>query len=149
MYVPYGWFSLATAKICWYWWKLQYCKCCHLLSSNKNFMKILVHLIWGGKHSHIKFESKNQCCKYVKECSKIGSTPWVAENSISNTHLNTQRLQSLTLCTYDALTSAAKLTNKYIDLSKPRPLPKHFKPIEVKTTERAKKQSNFILKSTK
>ena len=34
---PYGWFHLATAKICWYWWKLQYCNRIHFLSWNKNF----------------------------------------------------------------------------------------------------------------
>ena len=39
--MSYGWFHLATAKICWHWWKLQYCNRCHFLSHNKNFMKIL------------------------------------------------------------------------------------------------------------
>ena len=37
-WITYGWFHLATAKICWYWWKLQYCKRCHFLSWNKNFI---------------------------------------------------------------------------------------------------------------
>ena len=25
----YGWFHLATAKICWYWWKMQHCNRVH------------------------------------------------------------------------------------------------------------------------
>ena len=41
-YLSYGWFHLATAKICWYWWKLQHCNPCHFLSSNKDFMKVFV-----------------------------------------------------------------------------------------------------------
>ena len=41
------------------------------LSWNKNFMKIFVHLIWVCKHSDIKFESKNQFRKYVKNCPEI------------------------------------------------------------------------------
>ena len=55
--LSYGWFHLATAKICWYWWKLQYCNRCCFLSLNKNFMKILVHLIWACKDSNFKLES--------------------------------------------------------------------------------------------
>ena len=66
----YGWFPPATEKICWYWWKLQYCKRCHFLSWNKNFMKIFVHLIWVCKHLDIKFETKNQFRKYVKKISR-------------------------------------------------------------------------------
>ena len=40
--IVYGGFDPATAKICWYWWKLQYCNHCHFLSCHKNFMKFLV-----------------------------------------------------------------------------------------------------------
>ena len=54
-----------------YWWKLQYCNRRHFISENKNFMKIVVHLIWVCKHSDIKFESKTQFCKYVKNCPEI------------------------------------------------------------------------------
>ena len=63
--LSYGWFHLATSKICWHWWKLQYGNRCHFLSWNKNFMKILVHLIWACKHSNFKFESKNQFCLHT------------------------------------------------------------------------------------
>ena len=50
----YGWFHPATAKICWYSWKLQYCNPCDFLSSNKIFMKIGVLFICVCKHSDIK-----------------------------------------------------------------------------------------------
>ena len=46
-------------------------------------------------------------------------------------------------CTNEALASAAKLTNKVIDLSKPRPLPKQYKP-----AEKAKKDTHSTLKNT-
>ena len=36
------------------------------LSCNKKVMKIIVHIIWVLTHSDIKFECKNQFCKYVK-----------------------------------------------------------------------------------
>ena len=64
--LPYGGFHPATAIICWYWWKLQYCNCW-----KKNFMKILVHLIWTCKHWNSKLENKNQFYKYVKNCPEI------------------------------------------------------------------------------
>ena len=67
----YGWFHLATAKICWYWWKSQYCNPCHFSSSNKNFMKIFVLIIWLCKHSEMEFESRKQFCKYDKNWPKI------------------------------------------------------------------------------
>ena len=41
------------------------------LSSNKNFMKNVVLIIWVCKHSDIKFESREQFFKYVKYCPKI------------------------------------------------------------------------------
>ena len=68
---PYLWFPSATAKICWYWWKWQFWNRCRFLTWNKNFMKIIVHIIWLCKHSHIKFGGKNQFCKYVKNYPKI------------------------------------------------------------------------------
>ena len=72
-----AWFHPATAKICLYWWKLQYCNHCHFLSWNKNVVKILEHLIWVCKHSNSKFESNylifGQFLTYLKIvfCSQI------------------------------------------------------------------------------
>ena len=40
------------------------------VSSNKNFMKIFVLIIWVCKHSDIKFESRKQFRKYVKNVQK-------------------------------------------------------------------------------
>ena len=37
----------------------------------KNFMKIVVNIIWVLPHSDIKFESKNRFCKYVLNYPKI------------------------------------------------------------------------------
>ena len=41
------------------------------LSCNKNFMKIVVPIIWFLPHSDFKFESKIQFCKYVRNYPKI------------------------------------------------------------------------------
>ena len=49
--------------------------CRHFLSGNKNYMKILVHLILACKHSNSKFESKNQFCKYIKIVQKSPKSP--------------------------------------------------------------------------
>ena len=38
-------------------------------------VKTFVHIIWVLPHSDIKFYSKNQFCKYVKNCPNIGSKP--------------------------------------------------------------------------
>ena len=47
------------------------CNPCHFLTSNKNFMKIFVLIHRVCKHLDIKFESKKQFCKYVKNNPKI------------------------------------------------------------------------------
>ena len=49
---------------------MQYCNPCHFLSSNKNLMKTVVLIIWGCKHSDIKFDSRKQFCKYVTKLAK-------------------------------------------------------------------------------
>ena len=40
-------------------------------------IKAFVHIIWLCKHSDIKFGRKNQFCKYVEKCPKIGSSPYL------------------------------------------------------------------------
>ena len=49
-------------------------------------------------------------------------------------------------CTNEALTAAAKSTNRVIDLSKPRPLPKVQKPLDVTAAAKVKKQAHLSLK---
>ena len=51
-------------------------------------------------------------------------------------------------CTNEALTSAAKLTNKVIDLSKERAPPKVFKPEDLISAETAKKDAHLELQKT-
>ena len=72
-FLEYGWFHPARAKICWHWWKLQYCNGCYFLSSKKTFMKIFVLIKRVCKHSDIKFQSKNLFCKNVKTVRKSGN----------------------------------------------------------------------------
>ena len=55
--------------ICWYWWKLRYCNPCHFLSSNKNFMKNFLLIIWVCKHS----DSKNNFANMLKIGQKSGN----------------------------------------------------------------------------
>ena len=55
---------------CWWMYSCWFCNSSHLLSCNRNFMKIFIHIIWVLPHSDI-FELKNQFCKYVKNYPKI------------------------------------------------------------------------------
>ena len=52
-------------SFCWFFNR------CHFLSCNKIFIRIFTHIILVLPHSDIKFESKNQFCKYVINYPKI------------------------------------------------------------------------------
>ena len=72
----YGWFHLATAKIYWDWWKLEYCNNCNLLPCKSNILKFFLYIIWVCKHLDFKFVPKP---KKIQKCLKfpifLGITP--------------------------------------------------------------------------
>ena len=53
--VAYGRFFPAKTFICCRMCFCWFCNRCHFLSCNKNFMKIVVHIIWVLPHSDMKF----------------------------------------------------------------------------------------------
>ena len=71
----YGWFCLATAKVCCSWWKLRFCNCCHFLPCRKNVLKFFVHIIWVLKHSDFQFEHKQIFFNNLKNFQKTRLNP--------------------------------------------------------------------------
>ena len=65
--ITYGWFHLATAKICCSWWKLRFCNRCHLLPCETNFLKNFVLIIWVWKHSNLSINQIFLISKYHSE----------------------------------------------------------------------------------
>ena len=84
----YRWFHLATAKICWHWWKLRFCNRCEFLPFKNNFLKFFVH-IFGFVSTRIlnlsskkKLQFKMQVFKTPKYAQKFSKSCFYMDKNL-------------------------------------------------------------------